>query len=61
MITAAVVNDVTEEALISRLGTPELLPAGLIVRSDNGPQFTAHAGKETLKRGKVYGHFDLKF
>ena len=52
--TAAVVNDVIDEAILSRFGMPEEVPKGLAVRSDNGPQFTAHAVQENLKRWGVH-------
>jgi len=52
--TASVVNDVIDQALISRFGTPEEIPEDLVVRSDNGPQFTARAVEENLKRWGVH-------
>ncbi|MBW2309268.1 MAG: IS3 family transposase [Deltaproteobacteria bacterium] len=52
--TAAVVNDVIDEAIISRFGTPEGVPEALVVRSDNGPQFTAHAVQDNLRRWGVH-------
>mgnify|MGYP005845443179 CR=1 FL=1 len=52
--TATVVNDVIDEAIISRFGTPEEVPEGLIVRSDNGPQFTANPVENNLKRWGVH-------
>lgn len=52
--TAAVVNDVIDEAIIGRFGTPEGVPDDLVVRSDNGPQFTARSVEENLKRWGVH-------
>ena len=52
--TAAVVNDVIDEAIISRFGTPQGVPEALVVRSDNGPQFTAHAVQDNLRRWGVH-------
>jgi len=51
--TAAVVNDVIDEAIVSRFGTPEGVPKALVVRSDNGPQFTARAVQDNLRRWGV--------
>lgn len=52
--TATVVNDVIDEAILSCFGTPEEVPKALVVRSDNGPQFTAHAVQKNLKRWGVH-------
>ena len=52
--TASVVNDVIDEALVSRFGSPEGVPEALIVRSDNGPQFTANSVEQNLKRWGVH-------